>query len=98
MILDLTPSSPEAPATTVSPRPSDTAPSLPHRQFWRVDEAAALLSVSKTTVRNLIECGQLEAGHVGLTCDGRRLHLRITARSLAAFQRARFGLHATADL
>lgn len=73
-------------------------PSLPVRHFWRLEEAAQLLAVSKTTVRNLIECGQLEAGHVGRARDGRRLHLRVTAQSLAKFQQERFGPSATANL
>lgn len=84
--------------TTLSPTLAVSQPTLPVRHFWRLDEAAQLLAVSKTTVRNLIECGQLEAGHVGRARDGRRLHLRITAESLAKFQRERFGPTASAQL
>lgn len=87
-----------SPRPSLSPHAALSQPSWPVRRFWRLEEAAHLLAVSKTTVRNLIECGQLEAGHVGRARDGRRLHLRITAQSLAKFQQERFGPAANADL
>ncbi|MEM1058016.1 MAG: helix-turn-helix domain-containing protein [Verrucomicrobiota bacterium] len=74
----------------VSPVSSHLLPTAERRRLYRVREAAELLDVSRTTVRNLIECGQLEAGHVGRSANGRRLHLRITAASLDAYLRARF--------
>jgi len=58
--------------------------------YIRLDDAAQMLSVSKTTVRNLIDEGQLEAGHVGRARDGRRRHLRVTALSMEAYLRRRF--------
>jgi len=56
----------------------------------KVRDVARLLSISRSTVRNLIDSGELEGSRIN-PCEKRRLHLRITRASLLGFYKKRFG-------
>ncbi|HEV3270993.1 MAG TPA: helix-turn-helix domain-containing protein [Candidatus Methylacidiphilales bacterium] len=56
----------------------------------KVRDVARLLSVSRSTVRNLIDSGELEGSRIN-PCEKRRNHLRVTRESLLKFYRNRFG-------
>ncbi len=56
-----------------------------------VPETARYLQVSTTTVRNLIDSGELIAGHVGMSPTAKRLCLRVTRQSMERLQKKRFG-------
>jgi len=56
----------------------------------KVRVVATLLSVSRSTVRNLIDCGELEGSRIN-PCEKRRNHLRVTRASLLNFYKKRFG-------
>lgn len=71
-----------------TPKPSST-PVLP--PLLRIGDVAKILSASRMTVAALIESGELTAARVG---PGKRrmkrVHLRVTLDSLAAFYKKRF--------
>jgi excisionase family DNA binding protein len=56
----------------------------------KVRDVATLLSVSRSTVRNLIDSGELEGSRIN-PCEKRRNHLRVTRSSLLVFYQKRFG-------
>ena len=56
---------------------------IPERPLLRVDEAAHLLAISRTTVRCLVERGELAGVAAGL--GGVRQHLRIRTDSVREF-------------
>ncbi len=57
----------------------------------KVREVAKLLSVSRHTVHNLIDCGDLEAKEINPSAKKERKHVRITRTSLLKFYKDRFG-------
>jgi hypothetical protein len=58
----------------------------------KMRDVAQLLSVSRYCVQALIESGDLEASPLNPTRRRlKRVHLRITSKSLAAFYKKRFG-------
>jgi hypothetical protein len=57
----------------------------------RVRDVASLLSVSRHTVHNLIESGDLKASEINSSRKKKRLHVRVTRDSLFGFYRKRFG-------
>ena len=57
----------------------------------RVCDAASLLSVSRCTVRKMIECGDLKASAINPSSLKRRRHVRVTRDSLMGFYKKRFG-------
>lgn len=61
------------------------------KRLLTIQETADILLVSHTTVRNMIDCGALDAGHVGLYANPQRQHLRITRESVERLQKERFG-------
>ncbi len=54
-------------------------------------EVAKLLSVSRQTVHNLIQSGDLRASLVNPSRQSRRRHVRVTRDSLMTFYKKRFG-------
>ncbi len=56
----------------------------------KVRDVAALLSISRGTVHNLIHSGDLMASGINSSKKERR-HLRITRKSLLSFYQKRFG-------
>jgi excisionase family DNA binding protein len=56
----------------------------------KVRDVAKILSISRSTVRNLIDSGDLEGSRIN-PCEKRRNHLRITRSSLLGFYKKRFG-------
>ena len=56
----------------------------------KVREVANLLSISRATVHNLIESGDLKASNINSTKKERR-HRRVTRQSLLTFYKRRFG-------
>ncbi len=56
-----------------------------------IQETASILQVSLTTVRNMIDCGTLDAAPVNPSPNALRKHLRITRESAERFQKSRFG-------
>jgi excisionase family DNA binding protein len=65
-------------------------PSLP--PLLKVREVAKLLSLSRMTVRTLIDSGDLEASPLHPTRrKPKRLHVRVTRASLVRFYHKRFG-------
>jgi len=56
----------------------------------KVTDVAKFLSVSRCTVRKLIDCGDLAASDVNPTTKERR-HRRVTRESLLIFYKKRFG-------
>lgn len=78
-----------APATTQS-EPLDLG--IPkEKRLFTIPETARYLQVSATTVRNMIDCGTLVAGHVGMSPTAKRQCLRVTRQSVEQLQRERFG-------
>jgi hypothetical protein len=62
----------------------------------KVRDVAKLLSVSRHTVHNLIDCGDLDAKPINPTKPKRkgkqpRIHVRVTRESLLHFYKDRFG-------
>jgi excisionase family DNA binding protein len=74
--------------TTLSPaRPKPTVPPL-----LKIRDVARLLTISRQTVRALIESGDLEAHPLRRKSrKTQRTHVRITSESLTGFYRKRFG-------
>jgi len=65
-------------------------PALP--PLLKVRDVTKLLSISRATVRALIESGDLEASPLQSTRRrARRIHVRITRASLLRFYQKRFG-------
>lgn len=56
------------------------APALPGRPLLRVDEAAAILSISEESVRRMLDCGALTAVKVG--AGAQRAHVRVATSSV----------------
>jgi excisionase family DNA binding protein len=56
----------------------------------KVRDVANLLSISRSTVRNLIDSGDLAGSRIN-PCEKRRNHLRVTRASLLKFYKKRFG-------
>ena len=56
----------------------------------KVRDVATLLSVSRGTVHNLIDSGDLNASEINSSAK-ERLHLRVTRASLLVFYKKRFG-------
>ena len=56
----------------------------------KVTDVAKLLSISRSTVRNLIDSGDLKGSRIN-PLEKRRNHLRITRESLLGFYKKRFG-------
>ena len=72
---------------TDTPLKKETVPPL-----VRVREVATLLSISRDTVHNLIDSGDLKASEINpATKEKERKHMRVTRRSLLGFYRKRFG-------
>ena len=57
----------------------------------KVREVAKLLSVSRHTVHNLIQSGDLTASDVNPSKQRARRHVRVTRASLSRFYQKRFG-------
>jgi excisionase family DNA binding protein len=74
--------------TSVSPTPKVELPPL-----LKTREVAKLLSLSRGTVRSLIDSGDLAAHAINPTRKRRtkRVHVRITSESLLGFYKKRFG-------
>jgi excisionase family DNA binding protein len=70
---------------------SSTAPKEPIPPLVKFREVAQLLSVSRCTVRALIESGDLTASEVNASKCKERRHRRVTRQSLLRFYRKRFG-------
>jgi len=66
-------------------------PREPVPPLVKIREVAKLLSVSRHTVHNLIESGDLTASDVNPTRQNARRHVRITRVSLLRFYQKRFG-------
>ena len=56
----------------------------------KVRDVAKLLSVSRHTVHNLIDSGDLAASEINSSAKERK-HLRVTRKSLLGFYKKRFG-------
>ena len=70
---------------------SSTAKKEPIPPLVKFQEVAKLLSVSRCTVRALIESGDLEASEINATVNKQRKHRRVTRNSLLTFYKKRFG-------
>jgi len=70
---------------------SSTAKKEPIPPLVKFREVAKLLSVSRCTVRALIESGDLEASEVNASAKKLRRHRRVTRESLLGFYKKRFG-------
>ncbi len=57
----------------------------------KIREVAQLLSISRATVHALIDSGDLAASQVGPSEKKKRLHVRVTRKSLLGFYKKRFG-------
>jgi hypothetical protein len=57
----------------------------------KIRDVAKLLSVSRATVHALIDGGDLQASQVGPSVKKKRLHVRVTRKSLCGFYKKRFG-------
>jgi hypothetical protein len=58
----------------------------------KIRDVAKLLSISRQSVRHLIESGDLDASEINSTTkERRRRHVRITRESLLSFYKKRFG-------
>ena len=58
----------------------------------KVRDVATLLSISRQSVRHLIESGDLDASEINSTAKQRqRRHVRVTRASLLGFYKKRFG-------
>lgn len=81
-------------SSCVTHPPEATPPDLGIPKFKRlltIQETADVLLVSPTTVRNMIDCGALDAGHLGSSPNPQRQHRRITRESVERLQKQRFG-------
>jgi excisionase family DNA binding protein len=67
---------------------SSTAKKEPIPPLVRFREVAQLLSVSRCTVRALIESGDLTASEVDASRNKLRRHRRVTRKSLSSFTRS----------
>ena len=56
----------------------------------KVTDVARLFSVSRSTVRNLIESGDLSGANINASTKERH-HVRVTRESLLCFYKKRFG-------
>jgi len=70
---------------------SSTTKKEPIPPLVKFREVAQLLSVSRCTVRALIESGDLEASEINASGNKQRLHRRVTRESLLDFYKKRFG-------
>jgi excisionase family DNA binding protein len=70
---------------------SSTAKKEPIPPLVKFREVAQLLSVSRCTVRALIESGDLQASEVDASANKLRRHRRVTRKSLLSFYKKRFG-------
>jgi excisionase family DNA binding protein len=70
---------------------SSTSKKEPIPPLVKVRDVALLLSLSRETVRALIEDGELEAEQVGPLKTRKRRHVRVTRYSLLVFYKKRFG-------
>jgi hypothetical protein len=57
----------------------------------KVRDVAKILSVSRATVHALIDSGDLDASKVGPSKKKKRIHVRVTRKSLCGFYQERFG-------
>ena len=66
----------------------------------KVREAAKILSLSRVSVQALIDSGDLDASELTPTArrKKKRVHVRVTSESLAAFYKKRFGQELDCDL
>jgi excisionase family DNA binding protein len=69
---------------------SSTTSKEPIPPLLKIRDVAQLLGVSRTTVHNLIETGDIEAATVS-SSTRKRPHKRITRKSLVDFYKKRFG-------
>ena len=68
-----------------------TAPQAPLPTLVKIREVAKIFNVSRHTVHNLIESGDLAAAEINPSkCKDRR-HVRVTRASLLKFYQKRFG-------
>lgn len=85
----------QAPSSLRDTSPPEVSPvnlGLPKEKLLlTIPETAYYLQVSATTVRNLIDSGELVAGHVGTSPNAKRRLLRITRQSVEGLQKQRFG-------
>lgn len=85
-------STPSSASPTADPDAAPTDLGLPKEKLLlTIPETAHYLQVSSTTVRNLIDSGELIAGHVGMSPTAKRLCLRVTRQSMERLQKKRFG-------
>ena len=70
---------------------SSTAKKEPIPPLVKFREVAQLLSVSRCTVRALIDSGDLKASEINASKYKQRRHRRVTRKSLLAFYQKRFG-------
>jgi hypothetical protein len=67
------------------------SPKEPVPPLLKIRDVASLLSVSRATVHALIDGGDLQASQVGPSDKKKRLHVRVTRKSLCGFYQKRFG-------
>jgi excisionase family DNA binding protein len=70
---------------------SSSAKKVPIPPLVKFREVAQLLSVSRCTVRALIESGDLHASEINASSNKLRRHRRVTRESLLSFYKKRFG-------
>jgi hypothetical protein len=71
---------------------STTLKKEPLPPLVKIREVATLLSISRQSVRHLIESGDLNASAINSTSKRRqRHHVRVTRASLLGFYKKRFG-------
>jgi hypothetical protein len=68
-----------------------TKPKGPVPPVLRVSDVAKILSICRQTVHSLIQCGELKAHEINAYSRKKRRHVRVTAKSLNDFYKARFG-------
>ena len=61
-----------------------------HLPLLRINEVAKILTVSRQSVKTLIDNGDLKAGKLNPSSKKKRVHVRVTRESLAKFYRKRF--------
>ncbi len=71
---------------------STTEKKVPIPLLVKIRDVAQLLGVSRMTVHNLIQKGDLEAANINASTS-KRPHLRVTRHSLFKFYKKRFGHH-----
>jgi excisionase family DNA binding protein len=59
---------------------TETIPAI--RQWYRVDEAAAILGVSPRQIRNFVDEGTLDARRISNSVSPERVHYRVTKDSI----------------